>query len=72
MEKFKLFGLLCFSILVFFVNPVQAIDKEIIENMEAMIEALEFRITGRSNVVQKTEGGTTGWIGGGISLGYEF
>ena len=45
---------------------------EIIENMEAMIEALEFRITGRSNVVQKTRGGTTGWLGTGISLGYEF
>ena len=47
-------------------------DVEIIENMEAMIEALEFRITGRSNVVQKTRGGTTGWLGTGISLGYEF
>jgi hypothetical protein len=47
-------------------------DVEFIENMEEVIEALEFRITGRSNVVQKTEGGTTGWIGGGISLGYEF
>ena len=47
-------------------------DVEIIENMEEMVEALEFRITGRSNVVQKTGGGTTGWIGGGISLGYEF
>ena len=47
-------------------------DVEIIENMEAMIEALEFRITGRSNVVQKTRGGTTGWLGAGISLGYEF
>ena len=47
-------------------------DVEIIENMEAMVEALEFRITGRSNLVQKTRGGTTGWIGGGVSLGYEF
>ena len=47
-------------------------DVEIIENMEEVIEALEFRITGRSNIVQKTKGGTTGWIGGGISLGYEF
>ena len=47
-------------------------DVEIVKNMEAMIEALEFRITGRSNVVQKTKGGTTGWLGGGISLGYEF
>ena len=47
-------------------------DVEIVENMEEVIKALEFRITGRSNVVQKTKGGTTGWIGGGISLGYEF
>ena len=47
-------------------------DVEFVENMEEVIEALEFRITGRSNVVQKTSGGTTGWIGVGISLGYEF
>ena len=47
-------------------------DVEFVENMKEVIEALEFRITGRSNVVQKTKGGTTGWIGVGISLGYEF
>jgi len=47
-------------------------DVEFVENMEEVIEALEFRITGRSNVVQKTKGGITGWIGVGISLGYEF
>ena len=47
-------------------------DVEIVENMKEVIEALEFRITGRSNIVQKSKGGTTGWIGGGISLGYEF
>ncbi len=47
-------------------------DVEFVENMEEVIEALEIRITGRSNIVQKTEGGSTGWIGGGISLGYEF
>ena len=47
-------------------------DVEFVENMEEVIKALEFRITGRSNVVRKTAGGTTGWIGGGISLGYEF
>ena len=47
-------------------------DVEFVENMEEVIEALEFRITGRSNVVQKTKGGTTGWIGIGVSLGYEF
>ena len=40
MEKFKLFGLLCFSILVFFVNPVQAIDKEIIENVKRSVVLL--------------------------------
>ena len=47
-------------------------DVEFVKNMKEVIEALEFRITGRSNVVQKTSGGTTGWIGVGISLGYEF
>ena len=47
-------------------------DVEFVEDLEEVIEALEIRITGRSNIVQKTEGGTTGWIGGGISLGYEF
>ena len=47
-------------------------DVEFVKNMKEVIEALEFRITGRSNVVQKTKGGTTGWIGVGISLGYEF
>ena len=47
-------------------------DVEFVKNMKEVIEALEFRITGRSNVVQKTTGGTTGWIGVGISLGYEF
>ena len=40
MEKFKLFGLLCFSILVIFVNPVQAIDKEIIENVKRSVVLL--------------------------------
>ena len=30
------------------------------------------RLTARSNVVQKEEGGTTGWLGAGISFGYEF
>ena len=40
MEKLKLFVLLCFSILVFFVNPVQAIDKEIIENVKRSVVLL--------------------------------
>ena len=47
-------------------------DVEFVENMEEVIEALEIRATVRSNVVQKTEGGSTGWVGAGISLGYEF
>ena len=40
-------------------------------DMEAM-ENFEVRITSRQNIVQKSEGGVTGWIGAGISLGYEF
>ena len=30
------------------------------------------RVTARANIVQKTAGGTTGWLGTGISFGYEF
>ncbi|MBL51497.1 MAG: hypothetical protein CMG57_06025 [Candidatus Marinimicrobia bacterium] len=49
----------------------------IIDAMEEQIENLEVRITGRSNIVQKAKsaydaGGATGWVGGGISIGYEF
>ena len=47
-------------------------DIEFIDNLEEQIEALELRITSRANIVKKPDGGTTGWIGGGISLGYEF
>jgi hypothetical protein len=47
-------------------------DVEFVENMEEVIEALEIRITGRANSVKKNDGGTTYWLGGGISLGYEF
>ena len=47
-------------------------DVEFVENMEEMIEALEIRVTGRANSVKKNDGGTTYWLGGGISLGYEF
>ena len=47
-------------------------DIEFIDNLEEQIEALELRITSRANIVKKTDGRTTGWIGGGISLGYEF
>ncbi len=35
-------------------------------------EFIEIRLTGRGNLVRKTEGGATWWVGGGISLGYEF
>ena len=47
-------------------------DVEFVENMEEMIEALEIRVTGRANSVKKNDGGATYWLGGGISLGYEF
>ena len=35
-------------------------------------ESVEFRITSRANIVQKEEGGSTYWLDGGISIGYEF
>ena len=47
-------------------------DVEFVENIEEVIEALEIRVTGRANSVKKNDGGTTYWLGGGISLGYEF
>ena len=47
-------------------------DVEIVEDLEEVIEALEFRVTGRANTVKKNDGGTTYWLGVGISLGYEF
>ena len=47
-------------------------DVEFVENMEEVIEALEIRVTGRANTVKKNDGGTTYWLGAGISLGYEF
>jgi len=47
-------------------------DVEIVEDLEEVIEALEFRLTGRANTVKKNDGGTTYWLGVGISLGYEF
>jgi hypothetical protein len=47
-------------------------DVEFVENIEEVIEALEIRVTGRANTVKKNDGGTTYWLGGGISLGYEF
>ena len=40
MEKFKLFVMLCFSMLIFFVNPVQAINKGIIENVKRSVVLL--------------------------------
>jgi len=47
-------------------------DVEFVKNMQEVIEALEIRITGRANSVKKNDGLTTYWLGGGISLGYEF
>ena len=32
---------------------------------------IEFRVSARANMIQKSDG-ITGWVGGGISLGYEF
>ena len=47
-------------------------DIDFISDNEEFFEAFEMRVTARSNIVQKTEGGSTGWIGGGVSFGYEF
>ena len=58
-------------------------DISIVESLEEQIEAFEIRFTSRANIVQKEqrindegviteEGGATGWVGAGISLGYEF
>ena len=58
-------------------------DISIVESLEEYIEAFEIRFTVRANIVQKEKkvndqgaiidaGGATGWIGAGISLGYEF
>ncbi len=47
-------------------------DLDFISDNEDFFEALEMRVTGRSNVVQKEDGGTTGWLGAGVSFGYEF
>ena len=44
---------------------------ELVENLEDQIESFEMRITGRANLIQKNEG-STGWLGLGISIGYEF
>jgi len=58
-------------------------DIPFVESLVEQIEAFEIRITSRANIVQKEkrvnddgiiteQGGATGWIGAGISLGYEF
>ena len=52
-------------------------DISIVESFEEQIEVFEIRFTSRANIVQKEKsesdaGGATGWIGAGISLGYEF
>ena len=39
---------------------------------EDFFEALEMRLTARANMVQKTEGGSTGWLGAGVAFGFEF
>ena len=44
---------------------------DINESLVQHIEALEVRFTTRASIVQKKDG-TTGWIDGGISIGYEF
>ena len=44
---------------------------DINESIVPHIEALEVRFTSRANIVQKKDG-TTGWIDGGVSFGYEF
>ena len=47
-------------------------DIDFFSDNEEFFEAFEMRVTARSNVVQKEDGGTTGWLGAGISFGYEF
>ena len=52
-------------------------DVSFVESFEEQIEAFEIRFTSRANIVQKEKsatdaGGATGWVGAGISLGYEF
>jgi len=52
-------------------------DISIVEYFGEQIEAFEIRFTSRANIVQKEKsatdaGGATGWVGAGISLGYEF
>ena len=58
-------------------------DISIVESFEEQIEVFEIRFTSRANIVQKEKkvddegniidaGGATGWVGAGISLGYEF
>ena len=52
-------------------------DISFVESFEEQIEAFEIRFTSRANIVQKAKsatdaGGATGWVGAGISLGYEF
>ncbi|RPH06850.1 MAG: hypothetical protein CBC06_000780 [bacterium TMED46] len=47
-------------------------DADFVSDNEDFFEALEMRLTARANLVQKTEGGSTGWLGAGLSFGYEF
>jgi len=47
-------------------------NNKFIKNNADTIESFEIRITSRANAVQKEDEGFTGWLGGGISLGFEF
>ena len=47
-------------------------DYSIVDILEDHLESFEIRFTTRSNIVKKTDGLWTGWIGAGISFGYEF
>ena len=58
-------------------------DISFVESFEEQIQAFEIRFTSRANIIQKEKrvsdggeildaGGATGWVGAGISLGYEF
>ena len=47
-------------------------DNKFIEDYEEYILSIEMRITTRANLVKKTDGLYTYWLGGGVSFGYEF
>ena len=47
-------------------------DNKFIKNNSDILESFEIRVTSRANAVQKKDEGFTGWLGGGISIGFEF